>query len=109
MSHQVSCTFLILCAVIGGPAYAWVKQWNEAPAVEDACLTYDARYSEAPLFRVTAKDKNEKVYFFSRKLACAQCASCPAGMIGYLVVGVVVCGRPEVKYFRFVYFGTTKG
>ena len=66
---------MILCAVFGAQAYAWEKQWNEAPAIEDSCLTYDARYSEAPLFQVATRSQNEKVYFFSRKIACTQAAA----------------------------------
>jgi hypothetical protein len=109
MSHKLSCIAMILCVVIGGPAYAWEKQWNEAPAIQDSCLTYDARYSEAPLFRVTARSKNEKVYFFSRKIACTQGSSCPARTKAYLVDGDLVFGGPEDKNFRCVYYGTAKG
>ena len=113
MPHRPTCFSMILCAVIGTPADAWEKQWNEAPAIEDSCLTYDARYSEAPLFRVAArnnnKSQNEKVYFFSRKIACTQASSCPARMKAYLVDGDVVFGGPQDKNFRCVYYGTAKG
>src|SRR5690348_14517759 len=100
MSHRLSCMLILLCGVIFTPADAWEKQWNEAPAVEDSCLTYDARYSEAPLFRVTTKSNNEKAYFFSRKIACAQESSCAARMKAYLIDGDVVFGGPEDKNFR---------
>jgi hypothetical protein len=113
MPHRPTCFSIILCAVIGTPADAWEKQWNQAPAIEDSCLTYDARYSEAPLFRVAArnnnKSQNEKVYFFSRKIACTQASSCPARMKAYLVDGDVVFGGPQDKNFRCVYYGTAKG
>jgi hypothetical protein len=113
MPYGLSRFFMILCAVLGTPAYAWEKQWNEPPAIEDSCLTYDARYSEVPLFRVAAKNnnnsKNEKVYFFSRKIACTQESSCTARMKAYLVDGDVVFGGPEDKNFRCVYYGTAKG
>ncbi len=108
MSRKLSSCAMIICAVIGGPALAWDKQWNEALAIQDACLTYDGRYSEAPLFRVTAKDTNEKVYFFSRKISCAQGSSCPSRMKAYLVDGDVVFGGPADKNFRCVYYGTAK-
>lgn len=100
---------VILCALIGTPAGAWEKQWSEAPAVEDSCLTYNARYSEAPLFRVSTKDRNDKVYLFLRKIACAQGSSCPSRMKAYLVDGDVVFGGPEDKNFRCVYYGSAKG
>jgi hypothetical protein len=109
MSRSLSCLSVILCAVFGAPAYAWEKQWNEAPAIEDSCLTYDARYSEAPLFRITAKSENEKAYLFSRKIACTAGSSCPARMKAYLVDGDVVFGGPEDKNFRCIYYGTAKG
>ena len=109
MLHRLSCISMILCAVIGGPAHAWDKQWNEAPAIEDSCVAYDARYSEAPLFRVTARSENEKVYFFSRKTSCGQGSSCPARMKAYLVDGDVVFGGPQDKNFRCAYYGTAKG
>lgn len=109
MSHRLLRISIILCAVIGGPAHAWEKQWNEAPAIEDSCVAYDARYSEAPLFRVTATSQNEKVYFFSRKIACAQGSSCPARMKAYLVDGDVVFGGPQDKNFRCAYYGTARG
>lgn len=83
----------MLCILISRPAHAWEKRWNEAPAIEDSCLAYDDRYSEAPLFQVVAaKSKNEKVYFFSRKTACPQGSSCPSRMKAYLVDGDVVFG-----------------
>jgi hypothetical protein len=109
MSHRLSCVSIILCAVIGGPAHGWEKQWNEVPAIEDSCVAYDARYSEAPLFRVAARSQNEKVYFFSRKIACAQGSSCTARMKAYLVDGDVVFGGPQDKNFRCTYYGTAKG
>jgi hypothetical protein len=109
MPHRTTCFSMILCTVFGAPAYAWEKQWNEAPAIEDSCLTYDARYSEAPLFRVATRSQNEKVYFFSRKIACTQASSCPARMKAYLVDGDVVFGGPQDKNFRCVYYGTAKG
>src|SRR5690242_20578157 len=109
MPHRFSCLAVILCAVAGTPAWAWEKQWNEAPAIEDSCLTYDARYSEAPMFRVTAKTQNEKVYLFSRKIACTAGSSCQARMKAYLVDGDVVFGGPEDKNFRCIYYGTAKG
>ena len=109
MSRGLSYFSMILSLVMGAPAYAWEKQWNEAPAIADACLSYDGRYSEAPLFRVTANGKNEKVYFFSRKTDCTQGSSCPARMKAYLVDGDVVFGGPEDKSFRCVYYGTAKG
>lgn len=104
----------ILVAVIGTPAYAWEKQWNEEPAVEDSCVTYDARYSEAPLFRVVANGSNKgapgRVYLFSRKMSCAEGAlSCPARTNAYLIDGDVVFGGPQDKNFRCVYYGTAKG
>jgi hypothetical protein len=110
MSHRFSCIFMILCAVIGGPAYAWEKQWNEAPAIQDSCLSYDGRYSEAPLFRIAAK-ADPKIHFFTRKESCAERAgsSCPARMKAYLVDGDVVFGGPEDGNFRCVYYGTAKG
>jgi hypothetical protein len=70
MPRRSSWLSVILCAVFAMPAHAWEKQWNEAPAIEDSCVAYDARYSEAPLFRIAAKSQNDKVYFFSRKIAC---------------------------------------
>lgn len=82
----------MLCILIGRRAYAWEKRWNEAPAIEDSCLAYDDRYSEAPLFQVAAKSNNEKVYFFSRKTACPQGSSCPSRMKAYVVDGDVVFG-----------------
>jgi hypothetical protein len=100
---------IVLCALIGTPAQAWEKQWNEAPAVEDSCLTYDARYSEAPLFRVTTKSNNEKAYFFSRKIACADETNCTARMKAYLVDGDVVFAGPQDKNFRCAYYGSAKG
>jgi hypothetical protein len=109
MPHRFSCLAVILCAVAGTPAWAWEKQWNEAPAIEDSCVAYDARYSEAPLFRIAAKSQNAKVYFFSRKIACTEGSSCPARMKAYLVDGDVVFGGPEDKNFRCVYYGTAKG
>jgi len=109
MPHRPTCFSMILCAVFGAQAYAWEKQWNEAPAIEDSCLTYDARYSEAPLFRVAARSQNEKAYLFSRKIACTQASSCPARMKAYLVDGDVVFGGLEDKNFRCVYYGTAKG
>ena len=109
MPHRPTCFSMILCTVFGAPAYAWEKQWNEAPAIEDSCLTYDARYSEAPLFRVATRSQNEKVYFFSRKIACTQASSRPARMKSYLVDGDVVFGGPQDKNFRCVYYGTAKG
>jgi hypothetical protein len=113
MSRRLWCFCTILCAVFGAPAYAWEKQWNEAPAIEDSCVTYDARYSEAPLFRITAKDNNKsqnaKVYFFSRKIPCTPGSSCPARMKAYLLDGDVVFGGPQDNNFRCVYYGTTKG
>src|SRR6516225_3759290 len=109
MPHRPTCFSMIPCAVFGAQAYAWEKQWNEAPAIEDSCLTYDARYSEAPLFRVAARSQNEKVYLFSRKIACTQASSCPARMKAYLVDGDVVFGGLEDKNFRCVYYGTAKG
>jgi hypothetical protein len=104
---------VILAASIGTPVYAWEKQWNEAPAVEDSCVTYDARYSEAPLFRVTTSTNDRargKVYLFSRKMSCADGASsCPARTNAYLIDGDVVFGGPQDKNFRCVYYGTAKG
>jgi hypothetical protein len=99
----------ILASVLATPAYGWEKQWQEPPAVEDSCLTYDARYSEAPLFRIAATSKGEKAYFFSRKIACTQGSSCAARMKAYLVDGDVVFGGPEDKNFRCAYYGTAKG
>lgn len=109
MPQRLSCFFVALAAGIGTPAYAWEKQWNEAPAIEDSCLSYDARYSEAPLFRITAKSQNDRAYFFSRKLACTEGPSCPARMKAYLVDGDVVFGGPADKNFRCVYYGTAQG
>ena len=105
-----SCLAMVLCAVTSAPIHAWEKQWNEAPAIEDACLAYDDRFSEAPLFRIAAKSKQEKAYFFSRKVPCAQDESrCPSRMKSYLVDGDVVFGGQEDKNFRCVYYGTAKG
>lgn len=116
MSRRRAYFSAILCAVIAGPAQAlaWEKQWNEAPAIEDSCSTYDARYSEAPLFRIAAKSAanshETKVYFFSRKESCAKDGSqCTARVKAYLVDGDVVFGGPEDKNFRCVYYGTAKG
>lgn len=109
MWRKVSFLYILLCVLISRPAYAWEKRWNEAPAIEDSCVTYDDRYSEAPLFQVAAKSKNEKVYFFSRKTACPQGSSCPSRTKASLVDGDVVFGGPEDKNFRCVYYGTAKG
>src|SRR5690242_7353642 len=110
MPRRLSCfSMMVLCAVFGMPAHAWEKQWTEAPAIEDSCVAYDDRYSEAPLFRVTAKSPNERVYFFSRKIACTSGSSCPARMKSYLVDGDVVFGGPADKKFRCVYYGSSKG
>jgi hypothetical protein len=104
---SLSCLAMALGAVTGAPARAWEKQWNEAPRIEDSCSTYDARYSEAPLFRVAAKSKQERVYFFSQKVSCAERGSrCPSRTKAYLVDGDVVFGGPEDRNFRCVYYGT---
>jgi hypothetical protein len=104
---SLSCLAMALCTGTGAPARAWEKQWNEAPRIEDSCSTYDARYSEAPLFRVAAKSKQERVYFFSQKVSCAERGSrCPSRMKAYLVDGDVVFGGPEDRNFRCVYYGT---
>jgi hypothetical protein len=103
---SLSCLAMALCTVTGTPAHTWEKQWNEAPRIEDSCSTYDARYSEAPLFRVAAKSKQERVYFFSQKVSCAERGSrCPSRMKAYLVDGDVVFGGPEDRNFRCVYYG----
>ncbi len=109
MPRRLSCVSVFLCAVFALPAHAWEKQWNEAPAIEDSCVAYDARYSEAPLFRIVAKSQNEKVYLFSRKMACTEGSSCPTRMKSYLVDGDVVFGGPEDKNFRCIYYGTVQG
>jgi hypothetical protein len=104
-----SCLTIVVCAVASAPAHAWEKQWNEAPRIEDSCSTYDARYSEAPLFRVAARSKQERAYFFSQKVSCAEGGSrCPSRMKAYLVDGDVVFGGPEDKNFRCIYYGTAK-
>jgi hypothetical protein len=99
---------MILSAVIATPVHAWEKQWNEAPAIEDSCAAYDARYSEAPLFRIVAKNSDAKVNLFSRKVSCTAGSTCPARMKAYLVDGDVVFGGPEDKNFRCIYYGTAK-
>jgi hypothetical protein len=99
----------ILCAVFSAPAGAWENQWD-APAVQDTCATYDARYSEALLFRIIAKSRGQKVYLHSRKAACAESeTNCATRMGVYLIDGDVVFGGPEDKSFRCVYYGTRKG
>ena len=103
-----------LAGFLAAPAHGWEKQWNEAPAIEDSCLTYDGRYSEAPLFQIVAKNANNsapgKVYLFSRKIACGQGASlCPARTNAYLIDRDVVFGGPQDNNFRCVYYGTAKG
>jgi hypothetical protein len=109
-SRTLSLLVMTYGAVIATPTYAWEKQWNEAPAVEDSCSTYDARYSEAPLFRISGKSKDERVYFFSKKIFCdGGDSTCPARMKAYLVDGDVVFAGPEDKNFRCVYYGTRKG
>lgn len=109
MPSSLSFICIILC-VYACPAWAWEKQWNEAPAIEDSCVAYDARYAEAPLFRIVAK-VGAKVYFFTRKEACAERrgASCAARTKTHLIDGDVVFGGPEDKNFRCVYYGTAKG
>lgn len=87
---------------------AWEKQWEE-PAVEDSCDTYDARYSEAPLFRIQATTKGAPVHLYSEKAACAANDTCAAREKIYLIEGDAVFGGPEDKGFRCVYYGTRKG
>jgi hypothetical protein len=103
-----------LAGLLAAPAHGWEKQWNEAPAIEDSCLAYDARYSEAPLFQIVARNANNgapgKVNLFSRKIACAQGVSlCPARTNAYLIDRDVVFGGPQDNNFRCVYYGTVKG
>jgi len=100
MSHKsvlwLSAAFLLA----GAPAGA-MEKWGP-PAVEDTCLTYDARYSSAPLFRIAPKTAGEKVYLFSRKTPSAREKA-------YLVDGDAVFGGPEDRGFRCVYYGTRTG
>ena len=101
---------MLLFAAITTPSFAWTKQWG-TPAVEDQCLTYDASYSEAPLFQIVTAEKKEQVHFYSMKVSCttntAECKSAQAK--AYLIRGDVVFSGPEDKGYRCVYYGTRRG
>lgn len=90
------------------PSMAWKKQWD-APQIDDECLTYDARYSEVPLFEVRSTQK--PVHFYTKKIAktASVAQQQAARQKTYLVNGNVVFGGPEDKGYRCVYYGTASG
>lgn len=77
----------------------------EPPLRRPTCLTYDARYEEAPLMRVNAGDPEGRVHLFKEARACPETGPCAWKQRAYLVPGDVVFAGPEIDGFRCVYFG----
>jgi hypothetical protein len=83
----------------------------EQPKIEDDCLTYDDRYSVAPLFKVESLSPADKIYLYSKKVDCARDGGdCPTSRKkAYLFKGDIVFAGPEDNGFRCIYYGNNKG
>jgi hypothetical protein len=71
------------------------------------CELYDSAYENAPQFKVTASQGEQRVYFYSRPDQCTGAKPCTERKKTYLVPGDVVFGGPETGGFRCAYYGSS--